>query len=181
MRPCSVFLKLLSFPSATTEAGPTPLHFPPGEPAALHPDLRLTRNRRPLWLRIGMVAVLALTLSGWTCTAIIGFNSCLGIPPSPQIISLSPNVISTNLTSVVLIVIGNGFVPQSQILWNGNTMPTRFVDSQHLQTTITQQTFTQFSVASGSSVLISVNSPVTTTVVGCPIPGASSTLVLAID
>jgi len=128
-----------------------------------------------------MVAVLAFTLSGWTCTAIVGFNSCLGIPPSPQITSLSPSVISTSVTSVVLIVIGNGFVPQSQILLNGSTMPTRFVDSQHLQTTITQQTFEQFSVASGSSVLISVNSPMTTTVVGCPVPGSSSTLVLAIN
>lgn len=181
MRPCSVFLKFFSFPSATTEARPAPPQLSPGEPAPLHRDPRLRPNRRPPWLPIGMVAVLAFTLSGWTCTAIIGFNSCLGIPASPQIISLSPNVISTSVTSVVLIVIGNGFVPQSQILLNGSTMPTRFVDSQHLQTTITQQTFEQFSVASGSSVLISVNSPVTTTVVGCPVPGASSTLVLAID
>ena len=181
MRPCPVFLKLFSFPSATTGACFAPSRPSPVSQHSLHPDLRLTRNRRPPWLRIGMVAVLAFTLSGWTCTAIIGFNSCLGIPPSPQITSLSPNVISTSVTSVVLIVIGNGFVPQSQILLNGSTMPTRFVDSQHLQTTITQQTFEQFSVASGSSVLISVNSPMTTTVVGCPVPGSSSTLVLAID
>ena len=181
MRPCPVFLKLLSFPSATTGACFAPSRPSPRSQHSLHPDLRSTRDRRPPWLHIGMVAVLALTLSGWTCTAIIGFNSCLGIPPSPQITSLSPNVISTSVTSVVLIVIGNGFVPRSQILLNGSTMPTRFVDSQHLQTTITQQTFEQFSVASGSSVLISVNSPMTTTVVGCPVPGASSTLVLAID
>ena len=181
MRPCPVFLKLFSFPSATTGACFAPSRPSPVSQHSLHPDLRVSPNRRPPWLHIGMVAVLAFTLSGWTCTAIIGFNSCLGIPPSPQITSLSPNVISTSVTSVVLIVIGNGFVPQSQILLNGSTMPTRFVDSQHLQTTITQQTFTQFSVASGSSVLISVNSPMTTTVVGCPVPGASSTLVLAID
>jgi hypothetical protein len=180
MRPCLLSFLSLPLPSATREAHPAPPRLSPEEPAPVHPDLRLSRNRRPPWLRIGMVAVLAFTLSGWTCTAIVGFNSCLGIPPSPQITSLSPSVISTSVTSVVLIVIGNGFVPQSQILLNGSTMPTRFVDSQHLQTTITQQTFEQFSVASGSSVLISVNSPMTTTVVGCPVPGSSSTLVLAI-
>ena len=181
MRPCLVSFLVFPFPSSRSDGYPAQAQLSLEGKGRLHPDLRVSRYRRPPWLHIGMVAVLAFTLSGWTCTAIVGFNSCLGVPPSPQITSLSPSVISTSVTSVVLIVIGNGFVPQSQILLNGSTMPTRFVDSQHLQTTITQQTFEQFSVASGSSVLISVNSPVTATVVGCPVPGSSSTLVLAID
>jgi hypothetical protein len=133
------------------------------------------------WLRISFIAVLTLALSGWTCTAIIGFNSCFGLPPAPQITSLSPNAISATANSVLLTVSGSDFVSQSQILWNGSALPTTFFDSQHLQATITQRTFDQFGDTSGSSVLISVNSPVTATVVGCPIGGSSATLVLVIN
>lgn len=141
----------------------------------------LIQSAKPFpWLRIGFVAALALTLSGWTCTAIIGFNSCLGVPTTPQITLLSPSAVSVS-TDSVLTVRGSGFVPQSQILWNGNALLTKFVDSQHLQAPITQLTFTQFGGAFGSNVLISVNSPVTATVVGCPIAGSSATLVLIIN
>lgn len=137
-------------------------------------------NRRAS-LRIGFVAALTLTLSGWTCTAIIGFNSCLGVPATPQITLLSPSTISVTADSVVLTVKGSGFVQQSQILWNGNALPTTFMDSQDLQTTITQQTLIRFGGAPGSNVLISVSSPVATTVVGCPIAGSSATLILIIN
>ena len=136
---------------------------------------------RKLCFRIGLVLVLTFALSGWTCQAIVGFQTCLGVGQTPQITSLSPNAISANTTSVLLIVIGNNFVPQSQILWNGNALATTFVDSQHLQATITEQTFIQFGGTFGSTVLISVNSPVSAAVVGCPIPGSSTTLVLAIN
>jgi hypothetical protein len=133
------------------------------------------------WLRVGLVAVLAFALSGWTCSAIIGFNTCLGIPPAPQIISLSPSTISQNATSVLLIVVGNNFTPQSRMLWNGNILATTFVDSSHLEATITQQTFALFGGSFGSNVIISVNTPVSATLVGCPIPGSSATLVLVIN
>lgn len=142
----------------------------------------LIQSGKPFpWLRIGFVAALTLMLSGWTCTAIISFNSCLGVPATPQITLLSPSAISATADSVLLTVSGSGFVPQSQILWNGSALSTTFVDSQHLQVTITQQTFTQFGGAFGSHVLISVNSPVTATVVGCPIAVSSATLILVIN
>ena len=124
------------------------------------------------WLHIAFVATLPLILSAGTCTAVIGFNSCLGIPPAPQITLLSPNAIAANAQSLLLIVTGNNFASESQILWNGNALPTTFVDSQHLQATITHQTFEQFGGSSGSSVLISVNSVVTSPVVGCPLADA---------
>lgn len=142
----------------------------------------LSNSRKPFpWLRIGLVAVLTLTLSGWTCTAIVGFNSCLGVPTTPQIVSLSPNPIFATGDSVLLIVTGSEFVSQSQILWNGSAVPTTFVDSRHLQARITQQTLDQFGGSFGSSVLISVNSPVSATIVGCPIAASSGTLVLIIN
>ena len=141
----------------------------------------LVNSGKPFtWVRVGFVAVLTLTLSGWTCTAIVGFNSCLGVPP-PRIVSLSPNVIPATADSVLLIVTGSDFVAQSQILWNGSAVPTTFVDSHRLQARITQQTFDKFGGSFGSSVLISVNSPVTATVVGCPIAASSATLVLVIN
>jgi len=131
-------------------------------------------------LRIGFVAALALTLSGWTRTAIIGFNSCLGVPATPQITLLSPSAVSVT-TDSVLTVRGSGFVPQSQVLWNGNALLTKFVDSQHLQTTLTQQTFDLFGGSPGGTALISVNSPVSAAIVGCPTGGSSATLVLVIN
>ena len=133
------------------------------------------------WLRIGFVAVLASTLSGWTCTAIIGFNTCLGVPAPPQITLMSPSVVSVTADSVVLTVKGRGFVPQSRILWNGNALVTTSVDSQTLQATITPQTFVQFGGAPGNNVLIAVSSPVATVVAGCPIAGSSATVVLVIQ
>ena len=132
------------------------------------------------WVRMGFIAVVILALSGWACTAIIGFQSCLGVPSVPQITSLSPNAVLVISDPVLLTVSGSAFVSQSQILWNGNPIATAFIDSQHLQAAITQQTFAQFGGGFGSNVLISVNTPMTSAVLGCPIPGASAALVLVV-
>lgn len=105
---------------------------------------------------IALTAVLTLLLSAWTCSAL--FISCQGVGSQPQINSLLPDAIPNDAESVVLIVHGSGFTPHSQIRWNGNTMQTTFTDSQHLQTTITQQTFEFFGGSAGSSVQISVSS-----------------------
>jgi hypothetical protein len=133
-------------------------------------------------VRISLLTLLTLVFCGWTtCTAIIGFNSCPGSVPQPQIASLFPNTISGGADSVLLTVNGNNFVPQSQILWNGKTLQTRFTDSRHLQTIITQQTFDSFGGSAGSSVLISAISPASAFVAGCPDGGTSSTLMLFIN
>jgi len=146
----------------------------------MHPCLDSHELSRSI--RIVFIPVLAVLLSGWTtCTAIVGFNSCVGAVPPPQIISLSPDSISMDATSVLLTVNGSGFVPQSQILWNGNALPTTFVNSRELQVTITQQTLDSFGGSAGTSVHISVMSPVFNPVVGCPNGGASATLVLVIN
>jgi IPT/TIG domain len=126
------------------------------------------------WVRIVLVAVLVLILSSWTtCGVFFSFNSCPGALPQPQITSLSPNTISVEAASVLLIVNGNNFVPQSQVLWNGSALATTFVDSHHLQVTITQATLESFGVSAGSNVLISAMSPSSIQVVGCPNGGAS--------
>src|SRR5262249_30605316 len=56
------------------------------------------------WLRMGFIGGLTLVLCGWTCTAIVGFQSCLGLPPAPQIASLSPTAISATADSILLTV-----------------------------------------------------------------------------
>jgi len=76
---------------------------------------------------------------------------------------------------------GSGFVSQSEILWNGNPLQTAFVDSRHLQTTITQQTLDSFGGSVGTNVLISVVSPQSDFIVGCPNGGSSGTLVLVVN
>lgn len=133
-------------------------------------------------VRVALAAVLTLHLLGWTtCTAIVGFTSCPGTVSPPQISSLTPDSISGEASSVLLTVSGRSFSPQSQILWNGSALPTTFVDSQHLQTTITQQTFDSFGGQADSSVLISVTLPGSLALVRCPNGGISATLVLIIS
>jgi hypothetical protein len=133
-------------------------------------------------LRITLLALLTLLLSGWTtCTAIVGFGSCPTTVPQPVLISLSPDTVSDDGESVPLDVDGSDFVPQSEIMWNGNTLQTRFMDSRHLQATITQQTFASFGGSAGNSVLISVRSQESTVVLGCPDGVNSATLVLLIN
>ena len=146
----------------------------------MHPSIDSRELSRSI--HIAFIPILALLLSGWTtCTAIVSFNSCVGAVPLPQIISLSPNTISVSATSVLLTANGRDFVPQSQILWNGNALPTRFVDSRELQATITQQTLDSFGGSVGSSVQISVTSPAPNPLVGCINGGVSGALVLFIN
>jgi hypothetical protein len=133
-------------------------------------------------VRIAFIAVLILLLSGWsTCNAIVNFSSCLGTVPQPLINLLSPDPMPGNTESVVLIVNGSGFIPQSQILWNGSALQTTFLDSDHLRATITQQTFDSFGGSVGSNVQIAVRSQGSVPVLGCPNGGSSATLVLAIN
>jgi hypothetical protein len=111
-----------------------------------------------IWIRIALVAILILLVSGWTCTAIVAFESCQGVEPQPQVTSLSPSTIPGDGESILLMVIGSGFTSQSQILWNGSSLETTFRDSRHLEATITQQTFAEFGGSAGSAVRISVRS-----------------------
>ncbi len=126
------------------------------------------------------VTSLVVFLCGWTtCNAIFTLNSCEGSVPVPQVSSLSPATIPNNGEPALLTVNGSGFVPQSQIMWNEGALPTRFIDSSHLQTTITPQTFGTF--GAGSTVQIWVNSPPSHAVMGCPNGGASIAFSLSIN
>ncbi len=127
-----------------------------------------------LSIRIALIAILALLLSGWTCS--VEFNSCQSAAP-PEITSLSPSSVPGDANSVPLTVDGSGFTPQSQILWNGSTLGTTFMDSHHVQATITQETFESFGGSAGSSVQISVRSQGSS----CPISGNSAALDLVIN
>jgi hypothetical protein len=134
------------------------------------------------WVRIALISALMLLFCGWsTCNAFFAFDSCQNSVPFPQISSLSPDAITDNSESVVLTVTGSGFVPQSRILWNGNPMRTTLMDSRHIQTTITQQTFLDFGGSPGSPVQISVASDGLAPVAGCPNGGNSGTLMLVIN
>jgi hypothetical protein len=133
-------------------------------------------------VRIAFIAALTLVISGWsTCTAMVDFQSCEGAMPQPQIAALSPGAIPGDSSSVLLTVNGSDFVPQSQIMWNGSALQTTFLDSRHLQATITPQTFESFGGAVGGSVQISVRSLGTGGVSGCSGAGNSATLDLVIN
>ena len=139
----------------------------------------LAHSYKPFFLiRVALMAALTLLLSGWTCSAL--FLSCQGVGQS-QVTSLSPNAIPNNAESVLLTADGSGFTPQSQITCNGNALQTTFMDSHHLQTTVTQQTFDSFGGSVGNNVQISVTSQASFDDLGCPIGGTSATLILVIN
>jgi hypothetical protein len=149
--------------------------------AGMHSCLVDPRKPFPL-VRIAFVAALTLLLAGWsTCSAMVDFNSCESSVSQPQITSLSPGAIPGDAASVLLTVNGSDFVPKSQIMWNGSPLPTTFMDSRHLQTTITQQTFDALGGSAGTSVQISVRSQGSVAVSGCPNGGNSATLALVIN
>lgn len=129
-------------------------------------------------IRVALIAALTLLLSGWTCSAL--FLSCQGVAQS-QVTSVSPDAIPSNVETVLLTAEGSGFTPQSQIMWNGNALQTRFMDSHHVQTTVTQQTLDSFGGSVGNNVQISVKSQAAFNDFGCPIGGSSATLVLVIN
>ena len=141
----------------------------------IYPNLR-----RPLpWVRLASVVVLALFLSGWTTCSVMGaLNTCQSV--TPRVTALSPSTMSADTQSALLTVTGTNFTPQSQILWNGSPLPTTFVDSGTLQTTVTQHTFSSFGGASGSTVQISAMTMGSATS-GCSNAGSTVTLVLEID
>jgi hypothetical protein len=130
--------------------------------------------------RLALVLATSCLLSAWTCTAIVRFDSCFASQSQPIITSLSPGTIFANAAPILLVVNGSEFVPSSQILWNGKSLPTRFVDSGHLQATITQQTFENFGGSAGGSVMISVMSPPPNSVLGCT-AGISGSVALFIN
>ena len=130
---------------------------------------------------IGLVLVLTWLLSAWTCAAIIDFDNCIDAVPQPHVTSLLPDTIAANATPVLLIVNGAGFVPRSEILWNGSPLQTTFVNSSNLQTMITQQTFESFGGSAGGSVRISVMSPASSVVVHCSNGGVSGIIFLEIE
>jgi hypothetical protein len=148
--------------------------------ARMRPRLVKPCRHLPL-LHIAFAIALTFLFSGWTsCNGVFVFNSCQDTVPQPQIVSLSPGTIPGDAESVLLVVSGSGFVPGSQIMWNGSALQTTFMDSRHLQTMITQQTFDSFGGSSGSTVRISVKSH-SVAELGCPIGGSSATLVLVIN
>jgi hypothetical protein len=137
--------------------------------------------RRFRWVRIAFVTILTLPFCGWNnCTAIIGFNSCPSTVPQPVIVSVLPDTISDD-ESVPLTANGTEFIPQSQIMWNGNALQTTFIDSSHLQATVTKRTFESFGGSVGNTVQISVRSPEPIVVVGCPSGLTSGTVVVFIN
>lgn len=130
-------------------------------------------------VRVAMLAALTLLLSGWTtCSAL--FLSCQTSVPEPQVILLSPDDLPVDTEPVLVTVEGSDFEPQSEIMGNGSALQTRFVDPQHLQTSITQQTLVSLGATPGSHVQISVMTPDLSPVMGCPVGTNSTTLVLAI-
>ncbi|EGF89405.1 cell surface receptor IPT/TIG domain-containing protein [Asticcacaulis biprosthecium C19] len=66
--------------------------------------------------------------------------------------TLSPNFVLPGTGGFSLSVSGTGFGPESQVSWNGNPLPTRFVDANHLTAQVPAS-----SVATGGTANITVS------------------------
>ena len=93
---------------------------------------------------------------------------------------MRPDDLSIDTEPVIVTVEGSDFEPQSEIMGNSSPLQTRFLDAQHLQTSITQQTLVSLGATPGSQVQISVTTPDLSPMMGCPGGANSTTLVLAI-
>lgn len=113
-------------------------------------------RRYPPAAALALIVSLTFLLSGWTCSAFFSWGSCQKSSAQLNVTSVSPDTISSDVTSVLLTVEGSGFTPQSQVLWNGSALDTTFVNSQRVETTITQETFALFGGSTGDQVLVSV-------------------------
>src|SRR5690349_10518301 len=61
---------------------------------------------------------------------------CAANNPAPFIDMVSPTSINPGSTGVTLTAKGTGFVPASLLVWNGTTLPTIFVSSQELTSSV---------------------------------------------
>lgn len=131
---------------------------------------------------VGLLLLLCFLSSGWTCSAVFSFDSCQNTVPRPVIVAVSPTSVSLGSTPTLLTVTGEAFVSQSRIVWNRGSLASTFVDSRHLQATITPETFDSFGGSAGTTVAISVLSPAgENLVVGCSNGGSSAVIMLQID
>jgi len=133
-----------------------------------------------LAIRVALLALVTMVSCGWTCSAVVGFDSCFDATPQPEISSLSPDAVWWGSDSV-LTVNGSHFIPQSQILWNSTPLRTTYLNSHQLQTTITQQTFDSFGSSAGSTVGIAVRTPRLAYFTGCTNGGTTGIIVLVIN
>jgi hypothetical protein len=56
--------------------------------------------------------------------------------PSPSLKSLSPSTATQGQPGFTLTLVGNGFAPSSQVLWNGSPRLSLFLDGSHMTATI---------------------------------------------
>jgi hypothetical protein len=74
--------------------------------------------------------------------------------PAPVLTSISPNGAATGSSDTAITVSGQNFSPDSTILWNGAALPTTFVSSSQLSTTVSTTQLATYGWAS-----ITVSSP----------------------
>ncbi|CEK19339.1 choice-of-anchor tandem repeat GloVer-containing protein [Chthonomonas calidirosea] len=74
----------------------------------------------------------------------------------PAVSSLSPNHSAAGVSSdLSLTVVGSGFGTNDQVLWNGQALPTTWIDSNHLQVTVPKS-----SLSTSGSALVQVYDPI---------------------
>jgi hypothetical protein len=108
----------------------------------------------PALRAFGLVVVLvvgaSLLLAG--CGSIF-IGGCINSTPVPKLIAVSPSKIDTASLPVTMTVTGSDFQAWSTIHWNSASLPTTFVDSQHLSVVVTPQILTLVTIDNGTGTI----------------------------
>lgn len=121
----------------------------------------------------------SLSLIGCEGVFFVGGATCLGLTPVPVVFSVVPSPLEMNALPVTMEVTGSNFQTWSTVYWNNAPLPTKFVDSSHLEVPITANTMPVVSSDNGTAkVSVFTAGRAKTHVTGCTNGGFSGTVVI---
>ena len=93
----------------------------------------------------------SLTLTGCEGVFFVGGATCLGLTPVPVVFSVVPSPLEMNALPVTMEVTGSNFQTWSKVYWDNAPLPTKFVDSSHLEVPLTANTMPIVSSDNGAA------------------------------
>ncbi len=134
-------------------------------------------------LRISALFAATLLVTGFCLSACdsVWVSVCTLSTPVPELNTVSPTTIDTHALPVTMTVTGSDFQTWSQIHWGSTTLPTTYVDSQHLSSVITQDTLASVNINSGTGTISVFTEGQGSAVKNCANGGSSSTITIIIN
>jgi hypothetical protein len=140
-------------------------------------------NRRNLrFLRPELLIVLVCAFLPFSACNAVFIGGCTLSNPVPNVHSVTPSTIDPQNLPVTMTVIGSDFQTWSTVQWSSTTLPTTFVDSQHLSVVITSQILNSVTVSNGTGAIsVLTTGQTTSNNFNCADGGSSSTFFIFIN